>query len=51
LAVKPVGTDGGVVLLLTVTVIPALVVLFPAVSFATAFNVCEPLLVATVFQE
>ena len=52
-AVKLVGTDGGVVSarLLTVTVTPALVVLFPAASLAIAFSVCEALLAAVVFHD
>jgi hypothetical protein len=53
-AVNPVGTDGGVVSgvpLLTVTVTLALVVLFPAASFAMARSVCEPLLEVAVFHE
>jgi hypothetical protein len=34
-----------------VTFTPALVVLFPAASFATALSVCEPFAVAVVVQE
>ena len=37
-----IDTTGGATALLTVTVSPTLVVLVPAVSFATAFSVCVP---------
>jgi hypothetical protein len=52
-ALKPVGTVGGVVsaLLFTVTVTPALVVLLPAVSLAIALNVCEAFVAVVVFHE
>jgi hypothetical protein len=52
--VSPVGTVGGVVSgveLLTVTVTAALVVVFPAPSFAIARSACEPLLTVPVFHE
>jgi hypothetical protein len=45
-----IDTTGGATALLTVTVLPALVVLIPAVSFAMAFKVCEPLELFAVFQ-
>jgi hypothetical protein len=45
-----IETTGGATALLTVTVSPALVVLVPAVSFAMAFSVCEPLELFAVFQ-
>jgi hypothetical protein len=52
-AVNPAGTEGAVVsaTLLTVTVTLALVVEFPAASFAIARRVCDPLLAVVVFQE
>ena len=37
--------------LLTVTVTPALVVLFPAASLAIALSVCEALMAAAVFHD
>jgi hypothetical protein len=45
-----IETTGGATALLTVTVSPVLVVLFPAVSFAMAFSVCEPLELFAVSQ-
>jgi hypothetical protein len=45
-----IDTTGGATALLTVTVSPALVVLTPAVSFAMAFSVCEPLELFAVSQ-
>ena len=45
-----IDTTGGATALLTVTVSPALVVLTPAVSFATAFSVCDPLELFVVSQ-
>jgi hypothetical protein len=42
---------GGVFELLTVTITPALVALLPAVSFAIALSVCEPLLAVVVFHK
>jgi hypothetical protein len=45
-----IDTTGGATALLTVTVLPALVVLIPAVSFAMAFKVCEPLELFAVSQ-
>jgi hypothetical protein len=45
-----IETAGGATALLTVTVLPALVVLIPAVSFAMAFKVCEPLELFAVSQ-
>jgi hypothetical protein len=52
-AVNPVGTDGGVVsaVLLTVTVTAALVALLLDVSFAIARKLCEPLPTLVVSQE
>ena len=38
-----IDTTGGATALFTVTVSPTLVVLAPALSFAMAFSVCEPL--------
>ena len=43
------GREDGPVLL-TVTVLPMLVVVFPAASRATAVSVCEPLLAVVLFQ-
>jgi hypothetical protein len=50
LAGAVIDTNGGATALLTVTVSPALVVLVPAVSFAMAFSVCEPLEAFAVSQ-
>jgi hypothetical protein len=50
LAGAVIDTTGGATALLTVTVLPVLVVLTPAVSFATAFSVCEPLELFAVSQ-
>jgi hypothetical protein len=43
LAGAEIDTTGGAMTLFTVTVSPALVVLTPALSFAMAFSVCDPL--------
>ena len=54
MAVKPVGTEGGVmspVPLLTVTLTVALVALLPAASFAMARKECAPFVAVVVFQE
>ena len=48
---KVIDTTGGAAALLTVTLSPALAVLFPAVSFATAFSVCVPFELFVVSQE
>jgi hypothetical protein len=45
-----IDTTGGATVLFTFTVSPALVVLVPAASFATAFSVCEPLELFVVSQ-
>jgi hypothetical protein len=45
-----IDTAGGATALFTVTVSPALVVLAPAVSFATALSVCEPFELFVVSQ-
>ena len=50
LAGAVIDTTGGATALLTVTVLPALVVLVPAASFAMAFSVCEPLELFAVSQ-
>jgi hypothetical protein len=50
LAGAVIDTAGGATALFTVTVSPALVVLVPAVSFATALSVCEPLELFVVSQ-
>jgi hypothetical protein len=45
-----INTTGAATALFTVIVSAALVVLVPAVSFATAFSVCEPLELFAVSQ-
>ena len=50
LAGAVIDTTGGATALLTVTVSPALVVLTPAVSFATGLSVCDPLELFVVSQ-
>ena len=50
LAGAVIDTTGAATALFTVTVSPALVVLVPAVSFATAFSVCEPFELFVVSQ-
>jgi hypothetical protein len=50
LAGAVIDTAGGATALFTVTVSPALVVLVPAVSFATALSVCEPFELFVVSQ-
>jgi hypothetical protein len=50
LAGAVIDTTGGATVLFTFTVSPALVVLVPAASFATAFSVCEPLELFVVSQ-
>ena len=45
-----IDTTGVAAVLFTFTVSPALVVLVPAVSFAMAFSVCEPLELLVVSQ-
>ena len=50
LAGAVIDTTGGATALFTFTVSPTLVVLVPAVSFAMAFSVCEPLELFVVSQ-
>jgi hypothetical protein len=45
-----IDTTGGATALFTVIVSAALVVLVPAVSFATAFSVCDPFELFVVSQ-
>ena len=45
-----IDTTGAATAFFTFTVLPALVVLVPAVSFAMAFSVCEPLELFVVSQ-
>jgi hypothetical protein len=50
LAGAVIDTTGAATAFFTFTVSPALIVLIPAASFATAFSVCEPLELFVVSQ-